>query len=184
MSTYALGIYFFTFFFFFYIFIVTSDIFVFQGLQLQITRYSLTMKAKVTHLISMLDTSRYFWIRMTWSLITQRWASRLVTCVETISNVCSISTLLERSALEWRLSKRWNLLLQLSMKRRQQVKKRKRQKKTLSMGVGLPYLYHYMVCSKLPGTSKLKEIIFRLNQIRVALCLIFVHFMTGSNYPY
>lgn len=43
---------------------------------------------------------------------------------------------------------------------------------------------YYMVCSKLPRTSKLKEIIFRLNQIKVALCLIFVHFMIGRNYPF
>lgn len=110
------------------------------------------MKARITHLIWMVDTSRYFWIRITWSLITQRWASRLVTCVETINNVCSISTPLGRSALEWRLSKRWNLLLQLSMKRRQQVKKE--------------HFKHYMVCLKLPGISKLKEISFRLPDIK------------------
>lgn len=120
--SHALGICFFTFYTKCDRFIVIYDIFLFQGLQLQIARYSLTMKTKVIHLISMTDTSRYFWIRMTWSLITQRWASRLVTCVETISNVCLISTLLGRSALEWRPSRRWNLLLHLSMKRRQQVK--------------------------------------------------------------
>lgn len=127
------------------IFIVIRDIFLFQGLQLQITRYLLTMKAKVTHLISMLDTSRYFWIRMTWRLTTQPWASRLVTCVEITSNVCSIFTPLEKSALEWRLRKRWNLLLQLSMKRRRQVKKDK-DPKNAEHGSRPAISYHYMVC--------------------------------------
>ena len=52
----------------------------------------------------------------------------------------------------------------------------KETKKVLSLEVGLPYLCHYMVCSKLPGTSKPKDIIFRLNQITVPVRLIFCTF--------
>ncbi len=101
--------------------IFQNSLFSSQGPQVQVTRYSLTIKARITQLISMSDTYRYFWIRETWSLITRPWASRLVTYVEITNNVCSIFTPLERSASGRLLSRRWNRSLQLSMKRRQEV---------------------------------------------------------------
>ena len=101
--------------------IILSYISVFQGQQPLITRYSPMTKARVMHRIWMSGTCRYFWTKRTWCLITPHWASRHVTCAVITSSVCSISIPLVRSALEGRLSRPWNRLLQSSMKQKLQV---------------------------------------------------------------